>query len=79
MPKDNPQDLYLISDLDTLKVISDPVRFKIFRLINETNQYGENCTAKMLSETMKFPRPNFITIWDSWKREILLRFLIPAA
>ena len=52
----DPQNMYMISDLDTLKVISDPVRFKIFRIINDMNLSGENCTAKMISEAMDIPQ-----------------------
>ena len=73
MTKNDPQDTYMISDLDTLKVISDPVRFKMFSIINDVNLSGENCTAKMISEAMNIPRPKFTTISVYWRRKNFIR------
>ena len=56
MKENDPQDIFMISDLDKLKVISDPVRFKMFRIINDINLSGENCTAKMISGAMNIPQ-----------------------
>ena len=44
-----------ISDLETLKVISDPLRLKIFRKIGSFNLSGELCTVKQVSDEIGLP------------------------
>ncbi|MEM5776478.1 MAG: helix-turn-helix domain-containing protein, partial [Anaerolineaceae bacterium] len=44
-----------ITDLETLKVISDPLRLKIFRKIGSFNLAGELCTVKQVSDELGLP------------------------
>ncbi len=48
-------DIITISDLETLKVISDPLRLKIFRKIGNFNLAGEYCTVKQISDELGLP------------------------
>jgi DNA-binding transcriptional ArsR family regulator len=45
-----------ISDLDTLKVINDPLRLKIFRAVGECNKNGTYCSTKQISEIVHIPQ-----------------------
>ena len=46
-----------ISDIETLKIISDPLRLKILELIRVANQTGELRTTKQLAQTLDMTQP----------------------
>jgi DNA-binding transcriptional ArsR family regulator len=52
----NANDIFTISDLASLKAISDPLRLSIFQKIGEINQSGSLCTAKILAEELDLPQ-----------------------
>ena len=54
-PKPDVKEMHLIRDLETLKVISDPFRIDIIRLIHEANMKGRFCTVKEISEVLDLP------------------------
>jgi DNA-binding transcriptional ArsR family regulator len=49
------KDIFTVSDIETLKVISDPLRIRILDNIRLANNKGENRTVKQLSETLDLP------------------------
>jgi DNA-binding transcriptional ArsR family regulator len=56
MPKILPiSPLYTITDLETLKVVSDPLRMQILDRIGLANQLGELRTVKQLAEEVDTP------------------------
>ena len=46
---------FIIHDLETLKVISDPTRMELIRYIGLRNKRGERCTVKQLAEHLHMP------------------------
>jgi DNA-binding transcriptional ArsR family regulator len=48
-------EIFIISDIDTLKVISDPFRIQILDAIRFANINGENRTVKQLAEILGLP------------------------
>ena len=46
---------HVITDLETLKVISDPFRIDLIRMIHEANMEGRFSTVKEISETLDLP------------------------
>lgn len=48
----NANDIYTITDLASLKAISDPLRMSIFQKIGAINQSGNFCTAKRLAQEL---------------------------
>ena len=53
--KPQMNELYVINDLESLKVISDPFRMDILRLIGEANVRGNFSTVKEISEALDLP------------------------
>jgi len=49
------EDIFTVSDLETLKVISDPLRISILDNIRLANNTGEYRTVKQLSEILDLP------------------------
>lgn len=49
------KDIFTVSDIETLKVISDPLRIQILDNIRLANNKGENRTVKQLSEVLDLP------------------------
>ena len=52
----NANDIYTITDLASLKAISDPLRMSIFQKIGAINQSGSLCTTKKLAEELDLPQ-----------------------
>ena len=51
-----PQDsITTINDLETLKVISDPLRLNILQIVRDTNRRGEPCSVKQIAEVLDMP------------------------
>jgi DNA-binding transcriptional ArsR family regulator len=50
-----PPPTLVINDLETLRVISDPLRLKIFRAAGEFTQRGELCSVKQISGQVGIP------------------------
>ena len=48
-------DTLLVSDINTLKVLADELRLKLYDLIRSYSMAGEVCTVKMLAETLGMP------------------------
>lgn len=48
--------LLTISDLETLKVISDPLRLKIYQTVSDFNQNGQLCSVKEIADTLQTPQ-----------------------
>lgn len=46
---------HVVSDLETLKVLSDPLRMDILRLVATANISGSFCTVKEISEKLQIP------------------------
>jgi DNA-binding transcriptional ArsR family regulator len=44
-----------ITDLETLKVISDPLRLNILQIVGEANKRDELCSVKQISEQLEMP------------------------
>jgi len=51
----NTDHLIEIKDLETLRVISDTLRLKIFRVVGKLNQQGMFCSVKQISEELDMP------------------------
>ncbi|MCJ7625942.1 MAG: helix-turn-helix domain-containing protein [Anaerolineaceae bacterium] len=49
-------DIYTITNLASLKAISDPLRMSIFQKIGAINQTGSLCTAKKLAKVLDLPQ-----------------------
>jgi predicted transcriptional regulator len=49
-----PPDI-VINDLETLKVISDLQRLRIFQIVREVNQRGTPCSVKQISDELDIP------------------------
>ena len=45
----------IINELETLRVISDPLRLKIFRKVSQFNRDGELCSVKQISDELEIP------------------------
>ncbi len=54
MGEQKPPAIY-IRDLETLKVISDPLRLRIFQTICEASRNGEPCSVKQVSDALDIP------------------------
>jgi len=48
-------DTLLVSDINTLKVLADDLRLKLYDLVRGYSMAGEVCTVKMLAETLGMP------------------------
>lgn len=48
-------DTLLVSDINTLKVLADGLRLKLYDLVRSYSLAGELCTVKMLAETLGMP------------------------
>ena len=48
--------LLTISDLETLKVISDPLRINILGIVNDCNMAGRFCSVKEIADTLDMPQ-----------------------
>lgn len=46
---------HTIHNLETLQVLSEPIRFRIFQTVNQLNSRNENCTVKSLAREMDIP------------------------
>lgn len=44
-----------ITDLETLKIISDPLRLNIIQIIKDINMNGDLCSVKQISEQLDVP------------------------
>ena len=52
-----PKQSIIVSDIDTLKVISDPLRLKILEFIRQANQNNELRTTKQLAQALDMTQP----------------------
>jgi len=50
------QAILTISDLETLKVISDPLRLQIFQTVSDYNQNGTLCSVKQIADALDIPQ-----------------------
>jgi len=53
---DKTDTLLMITDLETLKVVSDPLRLKIFQTVSEYNQNGTLCSVKQIADALDIPQ-----------------------
>lgn len=53
--QNSPESVILIQDLELLRVISDPLRLKIFRTVASLNRAGDLCSVKRVSEELGIP------------------------
>lgn len=56
MTYSNPEPLLTITDLETLKVISDPLRLQIVRAVSGCNQEGRLCSVKQIADALDLPQ-----------------------
>jgi DNA-binding transcriptional ArsR family regulator len=56
MTENQPETLSIIDDLETLKVISDPLRLNILEIVRENNQQGNLVSVKQLAEELGIPQ-----------------------
>ena len=47
--------LIMIDDLETLRVISDPLRLKIYQAVSDANKSGALCSVKQISDEVDVP------------------------
>ena len=52
-----PKQTIIVADIDTLKVISDPLRLKILEFIRQANQNNELRTTKQLAQALDMTQP----------------------
>jgi DNA-binding transcriptional ArsR family regulator len=56
MTKITAEPLLMITDLETLKVVSDPLRLKIFQTVSEYNHDGTLCSVKQIADALDIPQ-----------------------
>jgi DNA-binding transcriptional ArsR family regulator len=56
IPENQPATLCIIDDLETMKVISDPLRLNILEMVREINRQGSPVSVKRLAEELGIPQ-----------------------